>query len=127
EASLAIIPGAWGTQPIPWFNRTGQSKRLIFTAKPIVAAEALQIGLVEQVVETNELLTSTVDLAKVIASNGPIALQQAKTSIDQGMQTDVTTGLAIEHLCYKETIPTDDRSEGLTAFEEKRKPEYQGK
>jgi len=127
EASLAIIPGAGGTQRLPRLIGVGQAKRLIFTAKPIVAAEALQIGLVEQVVETNELLTSAVDLAKMIASNGPIALQQAKTSIDQGMQTDVTTGLAIEHLCYKETIPTDDRLEGLTAFKEKRKPEYQGK
>lgn len=127
ETSLAIIPGAGGTQRLPRLIGIGQAKRLIFTANPVSAVEALQIGLVEQIVETKDLLTEAVELAKRIAANGPIALQQAKTAIDQGIQTDVTTGLAIEHLCYKETIPTNDRLEGLKAFKEKRKPKYEGK
>lgn len=127
ETSLAIIPGAGGTQRLPRLIGLGQAKRLIFTAKPITAENALTLGLVEQMVGTDRLLDEAIQLAKLIANNGPIAIRQAKTAINQGIQTDITTSLAIEHLCYKETIPTADRTEGLLAFNEKRKPEYQGK
>lgn len=127
ETSLAIIPGAGGTQRLSRLIGVGQAKRLIFTANSVGAEEALNIGLIEQIAETDTLLATAIDLAKIIAANGPVALSQAKTAIDQGIQTDLTTALAIEHLCYKETIPTTDRLEGLTAFKEKRKPEYQGK
>lgn len=127
ETSLAIIPGAGGTQRLTRLIGIGQAKRLIFTGKPIIAEEASTLGLVEQVVEKDHLLDEAFKLAKVIAGNGPIAIRQAKVAVDKGIQTDIVTGLAIEHLCYKETIPTTDRIEGLTAFKEKRKPEYQGK
>lgn len=127
ETSLAIIPGAGGTQRLARLIGLGQAKRLIFTAKPVTAQEALDIGLVEQVSPADELLDRALELAKTIAQNGPIALRQAKTAIYQGSQTDLATGLQIEHLCYKETIPTHDRGEGLTAFKEKRKPVYTGK
>ncbi|WP_068672240.1 enoyl-CoA hydratase [Oceanobacillus sp. Castelsardo] len=126
ETSLAIIPGAGGTQRLPRLIGLGQAKRLIYTAKPITADEALSIGLVEQIVEKYELITTAMLLAKTIASNGPIALQQAKLAMDKGMETDLNTGLTIEHLAYRETIPTMDRLEGLKAFSEKRKPNYKG-
>ncbi|PAV29399.1 enoyl-CoA hydratase [Virgibacillus profundi] len=127
ETSLAIIPGAGGTQRLTRLIGLGQAKRMIYTAKPIQAEEALNIGLVEQVVEADSLMDNAVQLAKTIAGNGPVALRQAKTAINKGIQTDITTGLSIEHLCYKETIPTHDRLEGLKAFKEKRKPLYTGK
>lgn len=127
EASLAIIPGAGGTQRLTRLIGLGQAKRLIFTAKPVTAMAALDLGLVEQVTSSEELMNETLEAANSIAKNGPVALKQAKTAINQGYQTDLTTGLTIEHLCYKETIPTDDRIEGLQAFKEKRKPVYQGK
>ncbi|UJL48039.1 enoyl-CoA hydratase [Virgibacillus sp. NKC19-16] len=126
ETSLAIIPGAGGTQRLPRLIGLGQAKRLIYTAKPLQADEALTIGLVEEVVQADDLLNEAIQLAKTIAMNGPLALRQAKIAIDKGMQTDVSTGLALEHLSYKETIPTNDRIEGLAAFKEKRKPEYKG-
>ncbi|WP_156289776.1 enoyl-CoA hydratase [Oceanobacillus salinisoli] len=126
ETSLAIIPGAGGTQRLPRLIGVGQAKRLIYTAKAITATEALSLGLVEQVEEKDDVLCEALSLAEVIASNGPIALQQAKTAINKGIQTDITTGLAIEHLAYRETIPTIDRKEGLQAFSEKRKPNYKG-
>lgn len=126
ETSLAIIPGAGGTQRLPRLIGLGQAKRLIYTAKPVQADEALTIGLVEQVVQADDLLTEAIQIAKTIATNGPVALRQAKTAIDQGMQTDVSTALTLEHLSYKETIATNDRLEGLAAFKEKRKPEYKG-
>ncbi|WP_100010851.1 enoyl-CoA hydratase [Lentibacillus sediminis] len=126
ETSLAIIPGAGGTQRLPRLIGIGQAKRLIFSAKPVDAAEALRLGLVEQLSERETLLEEAIKLAETIAANGPIALRQAKIAINQGMQTDIHTGLSIEHLSYKETIPTTDRQEGLAAFKEKRKPDYKG-
>ncbi|MFD1447238.1 enoyl-CoA hydratase [Oceanobacillus profundus] len=126
ETSLAIIPGAGGTQRLPRLIGTGHAKRLIFTAKPIDASEAISIGLVEQTAEQADLLTDALVLAKTIASNGPIALKQAKIAINNGTQTDIKEGLDIERACYAETIPTVDRMEGLQAFKEKRKPLYKG-
>lgn len=127
ETSLAIIPGAGGTQRLTALIGIGQAKRLIYTAKSITAEEAFTIGLVEQVVETDNLLEEAIQVATSIANNGPIAIRQAKLAINKGMHSDIHTGLAIEHLCYRETIPTADRLEGLAAFKEKRKPEYKGK
>lgn len=126
ETSLAIIPGAGGTQRLPRLIGIGQAKKLIYTASAVTAEEALSIGLIEEIAENKPLIESALLMAAKIAGNGPIALKQAKTAINNGMQTDVTTGLNIEHLAYKETIPTRDRLEGLQAFREKRKPEYTG-
>lgn len=127
ETSLAIIPGAGGTQRLTRLIGLGQAKRMIYTAKPVQAEKAFQIGLVEQVADSNNLMDEALEMAKMIAGNGPVSLQQAKTAINKGIQADIATGLAIEHLCYKETIPTSDRLEGLQAFKEKRKPVYTGK
>jgi enoyl-CoA hydratase/carnithine racemase len=127
ETSLAIIPGAGGTQRLPRLIGPGQAKRLIFTAKRITAEEALNLGMAEQVTSSDNLLQKAIETAQAIIKNGPVALRQAKTAINQGLQTDMTTGLSIEHLCYKETVSTDDRLEGLHAFKEKRNPVYKGK
>lgn len=126
ETSLAIIPGAGGTQRLPRLIGIGRAKQLIYTAKPITAQEAFSIGLVEQVVSNAELHDAAIQMAIDIAKNGPIALRQAKIAINQGSQVNLATALEIEHLCYKETIPTNDRLEGLEAFREKRSPVYQG-
>ncbi|HLR63086.1 MAG TPA: enoyl-CoA hydratase [Lentibacillus sp.] len=126
ETSLAIIPGAGGTQRLPRLIGPGQAKRLIFSAKPISADEAFQLSIAEQVASSDNLLEEAIEMAQSIIKNGPVALRQAKTAINQGLQADITTGLSIEHLCYKETVSTDDRLEGLHAFKEKRKPVYQG-
>lgn len=127
ETSLAIIPGAGGTQRLPRLIGLGKAKELIYTAKRISAKEALNIGLVEHIVPREKLLDKAIETATIIAGNGPVALGQAKVAINKGTEVDLTSGLAIEHLCYKETIPTKDRLEGLHAFQEKRKPVYKGK
>ncbi|MFD2760787.1 enoyl-CoA hydratase-related protein [Lentibacillus juripiscarius] len=126
ETSLAIIPGAGGTQRLSRLIGTGHAKKLIFSAKPVIAEEALQLGLAEETAEPDTLLNTAYELAAQIVQNGPVALKQAKTAINQGMQADIDTGLSIERLCYNETIPTDDRKEGLHAFKEKRSPVYKG-
>lgn len=126
ETSLAIIPGAGGTQRLPRLIGLGQAKRLIYTAKPISATDALRIGLVEEI-NNNNVVDAAFALANQIASNGPIALKQAKKAINEGMQTDLSSGIALEHKYYQVTIPTEDRTEGLVAFNEKRKPKYKAK
>lgn len=126
ETALGIIPGAGGTQRLSRLIGLGQAKRLIYTAIRINAKEALEIGLVEEVVASDLLITHAINTAKSIAVNGPIAIKLAKTSINQGFQTDLTTALEIEHLNYLQTIATCDRKEGIQAFLEKRVPDYKG-
>jgi enoyl-CoA hydratase/carnithine racemase len=127
ETRLAIIPGAGGTQRLPRLVGKGKAKELIFTGRRIDAAQALAIGLVNQVCAAKELLDACRALAAEICEAGPIAVAQAKYAINHGMETDLGTGLAIESGAYWVTIPTEDRQEGLTAFREKRKPVYKGK
>lgn len=126
ETSLAIIPGAGGTQRLPRLVGVGKAKELIFTAKRISAAEALDIGLVEHVVPREQLFAKANELAQQIAQNGPIAVVQAKLAINRGLDVDLSTGLKIEQMAYEVTIPTKDRLEALAAFKEKRTPVYKG-
>ncbi len=104
----------------------GKAKELIFTAKRLTAEEAKDIGLLEYVVPRTQLLEKAIQIATTIANNGPLALIQAKTAINKGIEVDLATGLKIEELAYNSLIPTEDRLEGLRAFLEKRSPQYKG-
>lgn len=127
ETSLGIIPGAGGTQRLPRLIGETKALELILTARRLTAAEALDFGLLTKVVSIESLNEATAEFAESILANAPIALQQAKFAIKQGMNADVHTGLAIERKAYEITIPTEDRIEALTAFGEKRKPIFKGK
>jgi len=126
ETRLAIIPGAGGTQRLPRLIGRGKAKELIYTGKRVSAAEALALGLVNQVCAPKDLLEACHAMAAEICETGPIAIEQAKYAINHGLETDLHTGLAIESNAYWVTIPTKDRLEGLAAFREKRKPVYRG-
>lgn len=127
ETKLAIIPGAGGTQRLPRLVGRAKAKELIFTGRRVDAKEALDMGLVNKVCPADGLLDACREMAAMISENGPIALEQAKYAINQGLEADMSTGLAIESNAYWITIPTEDRTEGLKAFREKRKPQYKGK
>ena len=127
ETRFAIIPGAGGTQRLPRLIGRGKAKELIFTGRRVEAEEALQIGLVNQTCKQEVLLDQCLKMAAMICETGPIAIEQAKYAINYGLETDLHTGLGIESNAYWVTIPTEDRLEGLAAFQEKRKPEYKGK
>lgn len=126
EASLGIIPGAGGTQRLPRLIGVSKAKELIYTARRISATEALTLGLVEYVYTKDTIGEEVLNLANTIAQNAPLSLVQAKIAIDVGTQVDIKTALSIEKLAYERLIPTEDRLEGLAAFEEKRPPKYQG-
>ncbi len=127
ETRLAIIPGAGGTQRLPRLIGRGKAKELIFTGRRVDAQEALQIGLVNKICPPEKLMEECMNMALMICETGPIAIQQAKYAINYGIEVDINTGLAIESNAYWITIPTEDRLEGLRAFQEKRKPVYKGK
>ncbi len=126
ETSLAIIPGAGGTQRLPRLIGKGKAKELIYTARRISAIEAERIGLVEYAVPLEKLVETAQKLALEMVGNGPLAIQQAKYAINKGLEVDLYTGLALEQKAYELLIPTKDRIEGLTAFKEKRKPKFKG-
>ncbi|MGB6011177.1 MAG: enoyl-CoA hydratase-related protein [Desulfobacterales bacterium] len=127
ETRLAIIPGAGGTQRLPRLIGRGKAKELIFTGRRVDAREALQIGLVNQICDPESLLEECQKMAAMICETGPIAIEQAKYAINYGLETDLHTGLGIESNAYWVTIPTEDRLEGLAAFQAKRKPVFKGK
>ncbi|XP_073200998.1 methylglutaconyl-CoA hydratase, mitochondrial isoform X3 [Lepidochelys kempii] len=130
ETKLAIIPGAGGTQRLPRMIGVSLAKELIFSARIVDGKEAKSIGLVSHVVEQNEsgdaAYRRALALAQEFLPQGPLAIRVAKLAINQGMEVDLVTGLAIEEACYAQTIPTKDRIEGLLAFKEKRPPRYKG-
>lgn len=127
ETSLAIIPGAGGTQRLPRLIGESKAMELILTARRLKSSEALEYGLVTKVTARDELIDVTAKFADMMLANGPIALQQAKYAIKNGMNADLQTGLNIERKAYELTIPTEDRVEALIAFGEKRKPAFKGK
>ena len=128
ETSLAIIPGAGGTQRLP--RLIGQAKALefILTAKRLTSEEALENGILNRIeAEKSELLNASFEFAKEMLANGPLAIQQAKFAVKHGMGVDLQTGLQIERKAYEVIIPTEDRLEALAAFTEKRRPKFKGK
>ena len=126
ETSLGIIPGAGGTQTLARAMGERRSKELILCAKPFSAAEAMQWGLVNAVYAQADLLPAALETAERIAANAPVAVRQAKQSIHRGLQMSLADGLAFEIEAYNRTVPTQDRYEGVLAFNEKRKPQFNG-
>ncbi|MFT0800914.1 enoyl-CoA hydratase [Bacillus swezeyi] len=126
ETTLAIIPGAGGTQRLPRLIGPGKAKEMIYTGCRISAQKAKDIGLIEHAVPLSALEEKAENIALKIAANGPVAVRQAKFAIHHGLETNIETGLSIERKAYELTIPTKDRTEGLKAFAEKRKPYYTG-
>ncbi|CAB1460491.1 unnamed protein product [Pleuronectes platessa] len=130
ETKLAIIPGAGGTQRLPRVISVSLAKELIFAARVVDGTEACRLGLVSKSVEQNKsgdaAYLQALELAREINPQGPIAVRMAKLAINQGIEVDLSTGLAIEEACYAQLIPTKDRLEGLAAFKEKRRPHFKG-
>src|SRR5699024_5595765 len=118
---------AGGPQRLARLIGRGQAKRKIFTAQLVGTEEAKRLGIVEETAKSEHLINKALDEAGNTSHNGPIAIRSAKPAINAGRGTGIHTGRSIENLCYQETIQTKDREEGVQAFRDKRKPNYQGK
>jgi enoyl-CoA hydratase len=126
EVTLGIMPGAGGTQNLARAVGERRAKEIILSGLPFTAGEAEAWGLVNRVVEPSELLETTIGIAQRIAANGPIAVRQAKQAIHRGMQMSLSDGLAFEIEAYNRLVSTEDRREGVLAFNESRKPIFRG-
>lgn len=127
EVNLGILPGAGGTQRLSRLVGIGKAKELILTGDIITAEEAKQIGLVNQVVKHEELMPAVVEVAQKIIAKGPVAIRLAKAAINISASTDMHSGLAFEKLAQALLFTTEDRTEGTSAFLEKRVPKFEGK
>jgi len=127
ETSLGIIPGAGGTQTLARALGERRAKELILSARRFDAEQAHRWGLVNEVLTPENLLAEVLQVASRIAANAPIAVRQAKQAIHRGLQMSLSDGLAFEIEAYNRTVPTEDRREGVQAFNEKRAAQFQGK
>jgi len=127
EINLGIFPGAGGTQRLPRLIGWGKAKELIYTGKIIDAVEAEKIGLVDKVVPPERLEEEVEQLAEAIASKSPLIIKLVKKVINRGLYTDLAAGLAYEKANFALCFATEDHTEGVTAFLEKRKPEFKGR
>jgi len=127
EVTLGIMPGAGGTQNLPRAVGSRRAKEILLTGRPFSVQEAYDWGMVNQICKAETLLVEALDTAAVIAANAPISTRQIKQSVNMGLNTDLQTGMMFEIEAYNRMVPTDDRREGILAFNEKRKPVYKGR
>lgn len=127
EVSIGIMPGGGGTQNLPRAVGSRRAKELILTAAPFSAEEACAWGMVNRVVALDALIPCVHEVAGRVCGNAPISVRQAKKAVDYGLQSDIRTGLVFEVQAYERMITTEDRREGIRAFNEKRKPRFEGR
>ncbi|MBM3490902.1 MAG: enoyl-CoA hydratase [Alphaproteobacteria bacterium] len=127
EVTLGIMPGGGGTQNMPRAVGTRRAKEVIWTGLPFTAQQGYEWGMINAVLPLEELLPKTIATAERIAGNAPLSIRAAKRSIDHGAGCDIRTALGIEIANYNLLVPTEDRCEGVLAFNEKRKAEFRGR
>jgi enoyl-CoA hydratase len=126
EVNLGIFPGWGGTQRLARVCGLGVAKDLILTGRVVDADESLRIGLVNGVFEPTELMDKTLDVARTIASKGPLAISAAKVAINHALQGDHVQNLDAEADAFGELFSSEDAREGMIAFVEKREPRFTG-
>ena len=127
EMNLGILPGAGGTQRLSRLVGPAKAKELILTGAIIDAPEALRIGMVNRVVGIGELKAEAEEMASAILSKAPLSVRLCKLVIDKGVNPGLGEGLALENLAQTIIFSTEDHLEGLSAFLEKRRPEFKGR
>ena len=127
EVTLGIMPGAGGTQNLTRAVGTRRAKEIILTGLPFSAEDAERWQLVNQVFEPAALMEGAIETANRIAGNAPIAVRQAKQSVQRGVDMSIADGLTFEIEAYNRMVPTEDRREGINAYNEKRKAMFLGR
>jgi enoyl-CoA hydratase/carnithine racemase len=127
EVKVGIMPGAGGTQRLTRAVGKFAAMKMMLTGDPISAREALAIGLVSEVVPDAEVLTRAIAMAETIASRPPLAIMQIKEAVLAGMDASLEAGLLLERKAFQLLFATADQKEGMRAFLDKRKPEFEGR
>jgi enoyl-CoA hydratase len=127
EVTIGIMPGAGGTQNLPRAVGLRRAKEILLTGRPFTADEAYHWGMVNRICEPGRVVQEAVETATIIANNAPIAIRQAKRSMQHGVDMSLAEGMLFEIEAYNRMIPTEDRREGIDAFNEKRKAAFKGR
>ncbi|KAJ2939199.1 hypothetical protein O0L34_g8513 [Tuta absoluta] len=124
EINIGTIPGAGGTQRLPRYVGKSKAMEIVLTGNFVDAHEAEKMGLVARVFPVDKLLEETIKLAERIGTHSPLVVKMAKEAVNQAYETTLRTGLAYEKSLFYGTFATEDRKEGMTAFIEKRAPNF---
>jgi enoyl-CoA hydratase len=127
EVKLGIIPGYGGSQRLPRLVGKGRAMQILLTGDMVPAAEALRIGLVNEVVPQSELLARAEALARKIMANGPVAVELCIEAVNRGLEMTLTDGQFLEATLFGLSCATEDMREGTKAFLEKRPAHFRGK
>ena len=126
EVTLGILPGCGGTQNLPRLAGGPRAKEILMTGRPFSAQEALAWGVVNRVCEPDKLRDEALETARVMCANAPLSIKNIKQAVNGGLQTDLKSGLKLELAAYHHVYVSQDRREGVRAFNEKRKAEFTG-
>src|ERR1700744_551204 len=127
EVKIGIIPGYGGTQRLPRLIGKGAALKMILTGEMIHAAEALRLGLVDEVVEPSQLMPRAEQIAQTIAGMAPRAVRDSSRAVNSGYDLPLASGLELEASLFGLACSTSDKREGAQAFLEKRAPNWSGK
>ncbi len=127
EINLGLIPGNGGTQRLARLIGITKAKELVFLGSNISAQEALQIGLINKVVPPEQLMNECINIARKVCDKSRAALDLAKSAINNGIDLNLNSALDYEIECFAQCFATEDHNEGISAFLEKRKPDFKGR
>jgi enoyl-CoA hydratase/carnithine racemase len=127
EVRVGLVPGGGGTQLLARRIGVARAKEMIFRGRRIDASEALELGIVAYVVPPEELAARTMDIARDLCRSSPRALREVKAAIDATIGSPLEDGIAMEDAAWRRVVETEDRVEGIAAFNEKREPQWQNR
>jgi enoyl-CoA hydratase/carnithine racemase len=127
EVTVGIVPGGGGTQLLPRMVGAARAKDLVFTGRRISGVEAFEMGLIARVVEAGALERATHELAREICRASPVSVREAKQAIDRGTGVSLDDAIELEDLAWRRAVASEDRHEGIAAFNAKREPRWKGR
>lgn len=127
EASIGLLPCGGGTQNLPWAVGEAWAKRIICCGERVTAEQALKIGLIEEVVPKGTVRSAALALAAKVAAQSPVAVMKCKNLIQRARAQPLASGLPLERDAFVELFATEDQREGVTAFLQKRKPQWRNR